>query len=178
MGIDFTCPFPICAITRFLGSIHGYTCGPGLQPAVLAPRCVAASLASAFSPALSSASQAVVNSPAGNRLYSGVELLVTRGLNTQREWVLRTFAPHVAAVSNFPPTMRTQSLLHECLRRTRSLFENTLWGRCWVGGFGILRVFKSSYLLIQLFIALISLLIFFFCSLDISVSEALIQLLI
>ena len=52
MGIDFTCPFPICAITRFLGSIHGYTCGPGLQPAVLAPRCVAASLASAFSPAL------------------------------------------------------------------------------------------------------------------------------
>ena len=79
MGIDFTCPFPICAITRFLGSIHGYTCGPGLQPAVLAPRCVAASLASAFSPALSSASQAVVNSPAGNRLYSGVELLGHEG---------------------------------------------------------------------------------------------------
>ena len=22
MGIDFTCPFPICAITRFLGSTH------------------------------------------------------------------------------------------------------------------------------------------------------------
>ena len=31
-----------------------------------------------------------------------------------------------------------------------------------MGGFGILHVFKSSCLLIQLFIALISLLIFFF----------------
>jgi len=79
MGIDFTCPFPICAITRFLGSIHSYTCGLGLQPALLASRCAAAFLASAFSPALSSATKAVVNSPAGDRLYSGVELLGHKG---------------------------------------------------------------------------------------------------